>query len=91
MDIADKLKCPLLCLYGGKDTGIALGRCAGGGGKGQGGHKTVEVVIYPESPHGFHADYRPSYRKADAEDGWKRVIAWFRRYGLVPKGATQGV
>jgi carboxymethylenebutenolidase len=91
MDIADKLKCPLLCLYGGKDTGIAPADVQEAAAKAKAAHKTVEVVMYPESPHGFHADYRPSYRKADAEDGWKRAIAWFRRYGLVPKGATQGV
>ena len=44
--------------------------------------KTVEIVIYPDAPHGFHADYRPSYRQADAEDGWKRALAWFKRYGV---------
>ena len=46
--------------------------------------KTVEIVVYPDAPHGFHADYRPSYRQADAEDGWKRMLAWFARYGMAP-------
>ena len=44
--------------------------------------KTVEIVVYPDAPHGFHADYRPSYRKADAEDGWKRMLAWFKQHGV---------
>jgi len=46
----------------------------------QNGNKNVEIVIYPESSHGFHADYRPSYNKADAEDGWKRCTGWFEKY-----------
>ena len=49
-------------------------------------HKIVEIVIYPDAPHGFHADYRPSYRQADAEDAWKRAIAWFHRFGVNPAG-----
>ncbi len=42
--------------------------------------KTANFVIYPEAGHAFHADYRPSYRKAEAEDGWKRLVAWFGKY-----------
>jgi carboxymethylenebutenolidase len=38
--------------------------------------------VYPDAPHGFHADYRPSYKQADAEDGWNRMIAWFKRHGV---------
>ncbi len=46
----------------------------------------AELVIYPEAGHGFHADFRPdNYRKADAEDGWKRMLAWFRKYGVVSR------
>ena len=41
-----------------------------------------EIVVYPDAPHGFHADYRPSYRKEAAEDGWKRLQAWFKKYGV---------
>ena len=44
--------------------------------------KTVEIVVFPDAPHGFHADYRPSYRKADAEDGWARMLAWFKKNGV---------
>jgi len=85
IDIADQLKCPLLCLYGGKDTGIQVADVEGAVAKAKAAHKTVELHVYPDAPHGFHADYRPSYRKDDAEDGWKRLLAWFKRYGVAPK------
>jgi carboxymethylenebutenolidase len=84
LDVADQLKCPLLGLYGAKDTGIAMADVQEAEAKAKTAGKTVEIVIYPESPHGFHADYRPSYRQADAEDGWKRMLAWFKRYGVAP-------
>jgi carboxymethylenebutenolidase len=41
------------------------------------------VVVYPEVPHGFHADYQPSYRKEMAGDGWNRLLAWFKKFGVV--------
>jgi carboxymethylenebutenolidase len=44
--------------------------------------KTVEMVIYPDTPHAFNADYRPSYRQGPAQDGWKRMQAWFHAHGL---------
>ena len=44
------------------------------------GNKNVEVVIYPGAGHGFHADYRPSYNKAAADDAWKRCVAWLKKY-----------
>ena len=45
--------------------------------------KTCEVVIYPDTPHAFNADYRPSYREGPAKDGWARMLAWFRSHGVV--------
>jgi carboxymethylenebutenolidase len=44
--------------------------------------KTVEIVMYPDAPHGFHADYRPTYRADPAKDGWKRMLAWFKKNGV---------
>jgi carboxymethylenebutenolidase len=88
MDIADKLKCPLLCLYGGQDTSIAVADVEQAQEKAEKAHKTVKLYVYPDAPHGFHADYRPSYRQADAQDGWQRMLAWFRHYGLAPKPAA---
>lgn len=84
-DIADKLNWPVLGLYGGKDDGIGLDtveemktRLSFGGKASQ----ESEFVIYPDAPHAFHADYRPSYRKEAAEDGFKRALAWFKKYGV---------
>jgi carboxymethylenebutenolidase len=85
IDIAGQIECPLLGLYGGQDQGIAMDDVRAAEAKAKAAHKTVEIVIYPDAPHGFHADYRPSYRQADAEDGWRRAVAWFRRYGVLPK------
>jgi carboxymethylenebutenolidase len=83
-DYAGQLKCPLLGLYGGQDQSIPIDSIKAAEAKAKAAGKTVDIVIYPDAPHGFHADYRPSYRAADAEDGWKRMLAWFKRYGVAP-------
>ncbi len=82
MDIAADLKCPLLGLYGGKDTGISTDDVRAAAGKATAAGKQVDIVIYPDAGHGFHADYRPSYNAADAADGWQRMLAWFRLHGV---------
>jgi carboxymethylenebutenolidase len=84
IDDADQLKCPLLGLYGGQDQGIKMDDVHAAEAKAKAAHKTVEIVIYPDAPHGFNADYRPSYRKDAAEDGWKRMLAWFAAHGVKP-------
>ena len=81
-DYADMLNCPLLGLYGGQDPGIPVADVKAAEAKAKAAKKTVEIVIYPDTPHGFHADYRPSFRKEAAEDGWKRMLAWFKKYGV---------
>jgi carboxymethylenebutenolidase len=86
-DIADQLKCPLLGLYGGQDPLNPVAAVNAAEAKAKAAGKTVEIVIYPEAPHGFAADYRPSYRKEAAEDGWKRMLAWFAKYGVKPTKA----
>lgn len=84
IDIADRITVPVLGLYAGKDSGIPLDHVermkAGLKAFGNDGH--VHFHIYPGSPHAFHADYRTSYVKADAEDGWKRMLAWFKKNGI---------
>jgi carboxymethylenebutenolidase len=82
MDIAAEIHCPLLGLYGAQDTGIKMDDVRAAAAKAKAAGKTVEIVIYPDAPHGFHADYRPSYRPADAADGWTRLQAWFKKYGV---------
>ena len=44
--------------------------------------KSSEIIVYPDAPHAFNADYRPSYRPAEAKDGWARMLAWFKKYGV---------
>jgi carboxymethylenebutenolidase len=82
LDIAGDIKCPLLGLYGGQDSSIPVDTVRQAEAKAKAAHKIVDIVIYPDAPHGFHADYRPSYRKADAEDAWKRTLTWFHRFGV---------
>jgi len=82
LDVAAALKAPVLGLYGGQDQGIPLDdvekmRAALAAAK-----QPSEIVVYPDAPHGFFADYRPSFRAADARDAWGRCLAWFRRNGV---------
>jgi carboxymethylenebutenolidase len=88
LDVAGEIKCPLLGLYAGQDKLIPVDMVHQAEDKAKAAHETVDIVIYPDAGHGFHADYRPSYRQADAEDGWKRALDWFKRYGVAPKGAA---
>jgi carboxymethylenebutenolidase len=78
------LNCPLLGLYGAADAVIKVADVNAAEEKATDAGKIVKIVIYPDTPHGFNADYRPSYRKAEAEDGWKRMLAWFAKYGVPP-------
>lgn len=85
IDIASQLQGPVLGLYGGADTGISLESVAQMKAALAGGNaaaKASQFVVYPEAPHAFHADYRPSYRKDAAEDGWQRCLAWFKAHGV---------
>ncbi len=82
LDMADQIQCPLLGLYGAKDGGIPVDQVRAAEARAKAAGKTVEIVIYPDAGHGFHADYRPSYVKDAAEDGWKRALAWLRQYGV---------
>ena len=89
LDLAASLKAPVLGLYGGQDSSIPLATVdqmkdalAQAGAKGNAATKASEFVIYPDAPHAFHADYRPSYRKDAAEDGFKRALAWFKANGV---------
>lgn len=82
LDLADKIKTPILGLYGAKDSGIPVADVEmlvedvnKAGGK-------AELVAYPEAGHAFHADYRPSYREKDAKDGWARLLAWLKANGV---------
>jgi carboxymethylenebutenolidase len=82
LDVIPDLKCPVLGLYGGADKSIPpelvekrQAACKAAG-------KTCDAKIYPDAPHGFNTDYRPSYRPEAAKDGWARMLAWFKEYGV---------
>ena len=81
-DVATAIKCPVLGLYGAADTGIPVADVERQRDAAKAAGKTVEIVIYPDTPHAFHADYRPSYRREAAVDGWARMLAWFKTYGV---------
>jgi carboxymethylenebutenolidase len=84
--LASQLKAPVLGLYGAADTGIPLDtveKMKAALALGPGAAKSSEFVVYPDAPHAFHADYRSSYRKAAADDGWQRMLNWFKKQGAV--------
>ncbi len=82
VDLAGSLKAPVLGLYGEADQGIPVASVEKMRQALKEAGKTAEIVLYPDTPHAFHADYRPSYRKTQAEDGWKRCLEWFKKYGV---------
>ena len=82
MDIAGDIKCPLLGLYGEKDPGIPPADVQAAAAKARAAGIPVEIVEYPDAAHAFHADYRPSYVRDAAMDGWERMQAWFHKYGV---------
>jgi carboxymethylenebutenolidase len=83
MDRAGEIKVPVLGLYGAKDAGIPADQVEKFFAALKAAGTPAELVMYPDAGHGFHADFRPDiYRKADAEDGWKRMLEWFRKYGV---------
>ena len=85
VDLAPILKAPVLGLYGEKDAGIPLDtidKMKSALSEGSSAAKASRFVVYPDAPHAFHADYRPSFRKEAAQDGWKRTLAWFKQHGV---------
>ena len=83
IELVPDVKAPVLGLYGAEDTGIKVEQVKEMEEKLKAAQKTAEFKIYPGAPHGFHADFRPSYRKEAAEDGWKQTIAWFKKYKVL--------
>ena len=83
IDLAPDMKAPVLGLYGEADQGISVAQVEQMKAALAAAHKPAEFHIYPGAPHGFHADYRASYNKPAAEDGWKQTIAWFKKYKVL--------
>ncbi len=85
LSLVKDLKAPVLGAYGGKDAGIPqtdVDRMRLALAEGPAPAKASRIDVYPDAPHAFHADYRPSYRKAEAEQAWTRMLDWFKQKGL---------
>jgi carboxymethylenebutenolidase len=85
VDVAGRVHGPVLGLYGGQDGGIPLDsvdKMKSALAAGSPAARRSEFVVYPDAPHAFHADYRPSFRQEAAADGWKRCTAWFKSHGV---------
>ncbi len=82
LDVAKDIKAPVLGLYGGADQGIPVSSVEDMKAALESAKVPTEFVIYPDTPHAFYADYRPSYREGPARDGWKRLQEWLKRHGV---------
>jgi carboxymethylenebutenolidase len=83
IELAPEVKEPVLGLYGEEDAGIKVEQVKEMEAALKADGKTAEFHIYPGAPHGFHADYRPSYRKEAAENAWNQMIGWFKKYKVL--------
>jgi carboxymethylenebutenolidase len=83
LDLAAEVKEPVLGLYGAEDTGIKVEQVKDMEGRLKAAGKTAQFHIFDGAPHGFHADYRPSYREQAAKEGWAEMTAWFKKYNVL--------
>jgi carboxymethylenebutenolidase len=82
VDLGGDLLAPVLGLYGGADQGIPQESVEKMKAAVKRAQVKVEFMVYPDAPHAFHADYRPSFREGPAKDGWNKALAWFKEHGL---------
>lgn len=82
IELAANIAVPVLGLYGGANTGIPASDIEKIRADLKAGGKGSEIIVYPDTPHGFNADYRPSYRPAQAKDAWKKMQDWFKSHGV---------
>ena len=82
LDVAKELKAPVLGLYGGADTGIPNDTVEQMQEALKAAGSSSEIILYPDTPHGFYADYRPSYRQEQAQAGWEKLLEWFKKHGV---------
>src|ERR1700710_1602918 len=81
--LAPEMKAPVIGFYGEADTGIPVADVEALKAALAKNKKTAEFKLYPAAPHGFHADYRASYRKESADDAWVNMQRWFKKYGVL--------
>ncbi|WP_158746686.1 dienelactone hydrolase family protein [Acidisphaera sp. L21] len=81
LDVAGQIKCPILGLYAGtKDPSSSPEQIKQAEAAAKSTGLDAQIIVYPDAAHGFHADYRPSYNKTDADDAWTRMLAWLRTH-----------
>jgi carboxymethylenebutenolidase len=83
LDLAKQINVPILGLYGGADAAIPISQIDLMRSELKAASKPSEIIVYPDTPHGFNADYRPSYRPQQAKDGWTKMQAWFKDHGVI--------
>ena len=83
IDVIAKLKAPVLGLYAGNDDGIPMESVQRMQAALKAAGSPSRIAVFPGLPHGFHADYRHTYRAAAAAAGWTQMRAWFRANGVV--------
>lgn len=83
IDVVAQLEVPVLGLYGGADAGIPIAQIEELRAALKAAGKTFDIVVYPDTPHGFNADYRASYRPEAAKDAWARMLVWFKDHGVI--------
>ncbi|SFN50676.1 carboxymethylenebutenolidase [Izhakiella capsodis] len=84
VDIAVDLNAPVLGLYGGKDDSIPQDSIDTMRQALRAANAKAEIIVYPDAGHAFNADYRPSYHPSSAQDGWQRMLDWFKQHGVAP-------
>jgi carboxymethylenebutenolidase len=82
IDLVKQMNAPVLGLYGGADESIPVAQIEAMRAVIKADGKSSEIVVYPDTPHAFNADYRPSYRPKEAKDAWERMLAWFKKNGV---------
>jgi carboxymethylenebutenolidase len=82
VDEVKQMNAPVLGLYGGADQSIPAAQVDAMRAAIKAAGKSSEIIVYPDTPHAFNADYRPSYRPKQAKDGWERMLAWFKKNGV---------
>lgn len=82
VELAGSLKAPVLGLYGGADDGIPVATVEQMRKALKDAKQPSEIIVYPDTPHGFHADYRPTFRKKESEEAWKKALEWFKKNGV---------
>ncbi len=83
IELAGDVKAPVLGLYAGLDQNITAANIdAMQAALKAAGNTVSHIDVFADAQHGFNADYRPSYNEKDAKEGWARMLAWFRAYGV---------